>query len=105
MYNKPFQFRSPDYRRVQYEFTYSSEASAAAAFEVLSNKRYAITPEGEYVLPVGHRIRSRDEKLDGPRVTFLGQIKAVEIEAPETQALELEIAGTEGALTGKTVIA
>ena len=105
MYNRPFEFRSPDFRRVQYEFTYSSEAAAAAAFGVLSNKRYTITPEGEYVLPVGHRIHARDEKVVGATVAFIGQLKAAEIDAPGTQALELEIAGTEGSLSGKTMLA
>ena len=105
MYNRPFNRRSPNFKRVKYEFTYSGESEALAAFESIKNKRYTIAPGGVYVLPVGHRINARDEKLDGNRVSFVGQLKSEDLESPATQALELEIAGTAGSLTGKTILA
>ena len=106
-YHKPFQMRAPAYRQVEYEFTYATEAAAQAAFEALKNKKYTLTDGGDYVLPIGHKIQSRKEELSGKVVTFLGQLKALELlaDAPNIQALELEVAGAEGSMTGKTVLA
>lgn len=106
-YNKPFQVRAPDYRQVEYEFTYATEAAAQAAFDALKNKKYTLTATGDYILPIGHKMLSRNEVLDGKVVAFLGQLKAAELQSsdPKIQALELEVAGAEGSMTGKTVLA
>lgn len=106
-YHKPFESRAPSFRQVEYEFTYASEAAARAAFDALVNKRYTLTAGGDYLLPIGHRIHARREVLDGAVVTFVGQLKAAEVatEDPAIRALELEIAGAEGSMTGKTVLA
>lgn len=104
-FNKPFRTRAPDYRQVAYEFTYATEAAAQAAHDALRNKMYTVTDAGDYVLSVGRRIKSRDEALAGAVVTFVGQLKASELELEATGALEQEVAGAEGAMTGKTVLA
>lgn len=102
-YRKPFRIRAPDFRRVDYQFTYSTEESARAAFDSLRNKRYTLV-DGEYILPVGHRIHAVNEVLDGRVLGFTGQLKAAALLAsdPQIQSMELEIAGQEGSMTTKS---
>lgn len=103
-YNKPFQVRSPDYRQVQYEFTYTTPADAQAAYNLLSDKKYTLLENGDYVLPIGHRIRSRNESVSGDKLVFLGQVSAALLPTtPKLQEMELEIAGTEGSITKKVI--
>ena len=104
MHKRPFQLRSPDFRRVRYEFTYSSPAAAQAAHDALRDKRYVLLENGDYVLPVGHRLCCREEAVDGARLTFVGQVKAASLpSSPELQDMELEIAGADGSMTGKVI--
>jgi len=104
-YRKPFSLRSPDFRRVDYRFTYATEAAARAAFESLTDKRYTLDQSGNYSLPLGHRLRARDEALDGRDVTFVAQIKAADLAADDARvlALESEVAGADGRLESKAV--
>lgn len=106
LYNEPFKVRSPDYTQVKYEFTFATPAGAKAAFDALRNKKYTLLESGGYVLPVGHRMKSRGEALSGEKVTFVGQIKSSLLpSSPDVQAMELELAGAEGTLTVKEILA
>lgn len=104
-YRRPFKYRSPDFRRVQYEFEYTTPADAQAAYDLIRDKKYTLLENGDYVRPIGHRICAREERLDGTRLAFIGQLKAEQLPAsPEVQALELEVAGTAGTLAGKVIL-
>lgn len=104
-YNKPFDKRSPDFRRVQYEFAYDSEEAAQAAFVRLRDKRYTLLDNGDYVLPVGHKIHSSDEALIGNTVRFVGKVKASDIpDGPRLREMEIEISGESGKLVSREVI-
>ena len=106
LYTKPFQVRAPDFRQVEYEFTYTTPAGAPTAFDALCDKKYTLMENGDYILPIGRRIGARKELVSGDKLTFTAQIKASLLPTtPEVQALELEVAGTEGSLTGKVILA
>lgn len=104
-YTKPFAVRAPSYRQVEYEFTYDTEAAARDAHDALKNKMYTLTDSGDYILPVGHMIQARDEAVSGKVLTFVGQLKAAELQAgaPRIQALESQVAGAHGSMTAKNV--
>lgn len=104
-YNKPFEKRSPDYRRVSYEFVYEDEEAASKAFVLLKNKRYTLTNTGDYVLPVGHRIHSCEEMLTGKTVSFVGKVKASEFpDSANIIDMEREISGNNGRIVSKAII-
>lgn len=104
-YNKPFQVRAPDFRQVRYEFTYATPSDALAAYNLIRDKRYTLLENGDYVRPVGHRIRAREEAVAGEKLTFLGQVVASSLPTnPELQAMELEIAGAQGSMTDKVIL-
>lgn len=105
--SNPFAKKAPSFKQIEYEFTYADSAAAEAAYAVIRNKRYTLLPNGDYVLPIGHRIKSRDEKVAGSKLTFIAQVRSTLVpDTPQLQELELEVAGVAdgGAMTGKTVL-
>lgn len=107
-YTKPFQVRAPDFSQIRYAVMFPDADDALATLSAISNKLPARQPDGSLELPLGRRMRCREEAVSGGTLTFLSQLRTADVSsgAALVEALEAEllaVTGT-GSITEKTVL-